>query len=334
MSIATLGDLITKIRRLSSSGSSYQLTDAAIIQYINSFYLYDFPAKFRSLKLKDRYTFNTVRGIDVYAFDNVNYTTIEPPAYVAKKEVMLYTDPWSFFSVNFNWQYQTNFSTGNGTPGPYTGFTTSAPIVRSVNNTIAAANVNRVQNILITANAGLGSTYNVTDDGFGNLIGDCLAGGTINYLTGAISVTFTGNVPTGEVIRVQYNPTNMTKPLAILFYQQQFTLRPIPDAGYTIELVAYRLPTAVFNEVAPTLTATPELMEWWECIAFGAAKKIYEDRMDLDGVAMMDKALAERYDHVETRTYAQLGKGRIQTMFTDQLTGSYNSAIGWFGGAS
>jgi hypothetical protein len=350
MSIVTRTALFAKVRKLSASPDTSQLPDfanplnplsAGIADYVNSFYNYDFPAQFRSLKLKDTYTFNTVYGVDTYPFNSEQYTTIEQPCYCAKREILLCNDPWSFFGLNYNWQQQDTIASGKNTAGPYSGYTTANPLIRSVNNnpaTAASPNVpgvsqgysgfpsSRVQNILITANVANGNTVNVTDDGNGNLIGNCLSGGTINYATGQVAnLTFTQVIPQANPINMQYNPVTPSIPLSILFYQNQFVLRPVPDQGYTIELTAYRQPTQALTSSAG---GTPELSEWWECIAVGAAKKIYEDRLDMDGVAMMDKMLQERYQMVYTRTYAQLGKQRIQTLYTDQLTHNYG-ANGW-----
>jgi len=197
------------------------------------------------------------------------------------------------------------------------------------------ANISRVQNILITANVALGDTLNVTDDGAGNLIGDCLAGGTIDYDSGAITgLIFTDIVPSGNEIQIQYNPTQMSIPLSIMFFQNQFTLRPVPDRGYTIELIAYRQPSQALlgseDPDNPDGLGVPELSEWWELLAAGAAKKIYQDRLDPDGTALMDVLLKERYNIAETRTYAQLGKQRMSTLFADQLSYNYGSS-GWGG---
>jgi hypothetical protein len=217
--------------------------------------------------------------------------------------------------------------------------TTATPILRSVNNNPAVTtNVNvatnpypvsRVQNILITTNTAT-STLNVTDDGNGNLIGDC-TGGTINYFTGQVTgLVFTQSVPQGNPINIQYNPFTPSIPLAILFFQNQFTLRPVPDQGYTIELTAYRQPSQALS-TTPAFQGNPELSEFWETIAIGAAKKIYEDRLDSDGVALMDKMLAEHYSLNMTRTYAQLGKQRVNTIFADQLNYNYGQGAGFFG---
>lgn len=334
MSIATLADIITKVRRLTGSGNSLQLTDAMIKDYINSFYLYDFPAQFRSLKLKDQYIFVTTQGIDTYAFDSEKYTTVEMPCYCANAQIQLYNDPWSFYQTWYNWQQLENFATGNNTVGPYTGTLQSTPLLRSVNN--VSTNINfpasRIQNILITANTATG-TINITDNGSGVLNEIDMNGtittasvGTINYQTGAITVTFSSSIPNPNAIQAQYNPQVLGFPQSIMFFQNQFVLRPVPSQGFTVQLVAYRQPTQALEDAAND-TGTPELLEWWETIAFGAAKKVYEDRLDMDGVAMMDKSLKERYELNYTRTYAQLGKQRVGTIFAGQL--SQNLGGGW-----
>lgn len=380
MTIATLSDIINKVRRLTGSGNSSQLTDTQIVDYINSFYLYDFPAQFRSLKLKDRITFNTRKGVDTYAFDTQHFTTIEMPCYCAKREIKLFQDPWSFYASWFNWQFTQQFSIGNGSSGPYTIQLSNTPIIRSyynnpitgtvpsisnttfTNNYFAAtppsqnpdftyyqpntsnpiisynreAIPGRIQNILITAESSLG-TLNVTDDGNGNLIGDCFSG-TIDYNSGLISNLVFGNFTTiavlaGTDITVMYNPATLAIPLAIMFYQNQFVLRPVPDKGYTIELTAYRTPSQTLlgtvDSANPQYTGVPELLEWWETLAFGAAKKIYEDRLDPDGVALMESSLFKQYELNQTRTCAQIGKQSMNTLFRDQLSYNYGGGGGW-----
>ncbi len=404
---------------------------------MQSFYLYDLPAKFRSLKLKDIYTFTTNVGQDTYPFNSELYITVDNPCYCAKREIKLFNDPWNFYGVNYNWQQINNFAYGNGTTGsetdiiisasnanpavltvsstsnlangetvilngfsggtwnsingnsynitiidgttfsidglnssglgsytastgsyftsPYNGFTTASPLVPSVNNDPGPQNnpnlyfpQSRIQNILITANAGYLNSQNVTDDGHGNLIQifdtsnstnqefgytyyrqyasatlSTPGNATINYQTGQITgLTFADPIPAGTPITIQYNPKTLSIPLSIMFFQNQFTLAPVPDKGYTVELTCYRQPIQAL--LAQTQTGNPELSEWWEILAVGAAKKIIENRIDDDGVAFIDKMLRERYDIIETRTHAQIGQQRIQTIYTDQLTQNYS----------
>ena len=337
MVIATLQAIRTKIRKLTGSATNFQLTDSDIDDYINSFYSYDFPAQFRSLKLKDIYTFNTTRGIDTYPFDSEHYTTVEQPAYCMNRAIAFFNNPWPFFGVNYNWQYQNNFATCDGTAGPYSGLTSAKPLIRSINNNPANTQqtttsqvpypASRVQNLLITTNVANGITYNVTDvptpnSSVGTLIGDCI-NGSINYETGAITnLTFSGPTTSGQPIQIQYNPTQLSIPLSILYFQNQFTLRPVPISGFTIQIVAYRSPSQALL-TSPASQGLPELNEWWETIAFGAAKKVFQDRLDMDGVGIMEQFLLQAYSLNETRTYAQLGKQSVSTIYKDQIAQNY-----------
>lgn len=364
-----LSSAILKTRKLTASNNTFQTTDESIVQDMHSFYSYDLPAKFRSLKLKDIYTFTTNVGQDVYPFNSELYTTVNMPCWCAKRELKLFTDPWNFYGVNYNWQQiDNNFAVGNGSTGPYSGNTLAFPIVASVNNdpgelTTRSPGVqggsnlffpqSRVQNILISANAAFRDSQNITDDGNGNLIqifqtstgnlpqqqfgfnyyreyasiDPTVATATIDYETGAVTdLYFNQAIPQGVPISIAYNPKQLNFPLSIMFYQNQFTLSPVPNAGYTIEITCYRAPIQAL--IAADLSGNPELSEWWEILSVGAAKKIFENRLDDDGVRFIDKMLKERYDIIETRTAAQIGQQRIQTIYTDQLTENY-SLGGW-----
>lgn len=359
----TLADAVEKTRALTGSSNSFQVTDQQIVRKMHSFYSYDLPAKFRSLKLKDIYTFTTNVGQDVYPFNSELYTTVNQPCYCNKRELKLFTDPWNFYGVEFNWQFCTTFAIGNGTTGPYGGFTQAKPLIASVNNDPGPEDnrnlyfpQSRVQNLIISANAAFRDSQCITDDGNGNLIqifqtsignqqqeygwtyyrqyasvNPGVATATINYETGEISgLYFDQVIPAGVPIRISYNPQKLARPLAIMFYQNQFTLRPVPSEGFTIELTCYRQPIQAL--LAADMSGNPELSEWWEILAVGAAKKIFEERFDSDGVIFIDKMLKERYDIIETRTYAQLGQQRIHTIYTDQLTHNYGT--GGFGGGN
>jgi hypothetical protein len=106
------------------------------------------------------------------------------------------------------------FGTGDGTPGPY-NFTTPA------NTGIVPGTVT------ITATAQV-----VTDDQFGVLKGD--GTGTVNYLTGAISVTFNANVAGASAITITYKQLNT--PIKTALHIFQFKDRLVVE--YTIEGVS------------------------------------------------------------------------------------------------
>lgn len=352
MTVGTLQDIIEKVREVSASGNSLQVTDSKIIKYINSYYLYDLPNDLRNIKLKDVYTFNTIQGVDVYPFDFEHWSTVEAPAYCGKVQMVFFQDKSSFYGYNSNSQQLETFDSGDATTGPFSGNTVAYPIIKSVNNNAMTdtqtantqvfpagypvsfndPNISRIQNILISANTATSSLH-VTDDGAGNLIGDCTAG-TIDYMTGAIAgLIFTSAVPSGNDINIQYWQSVQSQPYTMLFFQNQFVLRPVPDQAYTIEITAYRQPSQALlgttSNTTPDLSGRPEEMFWWELIAFGVAKKLYQDRLDTDGVQMMDAFLQEKISEARTRTYAQLGTRQIGTIYRDE-TRNQNTA-GWVG---
>ncbi len=119
----------------------------------------------------------------------------------------------------------------------------------------------------------------------------------------------------------------------MLFFQIQFVLRPVPDQSYTIEITAYRQPSQALlgtnDPTIPDLNGRPEELFWWELIAFGVAKKLYQDRLDTDGVQMMDAFYQEKLSEARTRTYGQLGSRQISTMFRDESNN--NNLRGWTG---
>lgn len=336
----TLQDIIIKARNLAAANNNDQYPDTTIIKYLNSFYLYDVPQDLRVLKLKDMYVFNTIQGIDTYPFNYINWSTVQPPAYSAKQQMAFYQDPAMFFGNSYNLQQIIQLTTGDGGMGPYAG-TVAGPMLRSYYNNpmqdtqlclttpfpgtyppvFDVNNISRIQNILITANTA-DSTLNVTDDGNGNLIGDCSAG-TINYQTGAIAgLTFTGNIPSGNTIYIEYKQTSNSQPFSILFWQNQFIVSPVPDKGYTIEMVGYRTPSQVLlgtsNPSEVNLNGVPEDYEWWELLAFGVAKKLFQDRLDLQGAELMQKWIDEKVSDARTNTYGQLSKQRVPTIFQNQ----------------
>lgn len=351
MTVGILQDIIEKVRQLAALGNTDQSTDQKIVKYINSYYLYDFPDDLRILKLQDVYTFNTIQGIDTYPFDFDNWSSVSGPAYCDKLQVAFLQDPQQFFGYYYSVQQRETFASGDGGAGVYSGTTQSMPMLRSVYNNpmtdtqtaptgifpagypplFADPNISRIQNILISANTSTGSLA-VTDDGAGNLIGDCLAGGTINYQTGVISnLTFTSTVPSGNDIEISYIPVELATPFSILFYQNQFRLQPVPDKAYTIEITAYREPSkALLGTTSSTefdLAGRPELFGWWELIAFGVAKKFYQDRLDMDGVQMMESFLQEQISQARTRTYSQLGNRSMSTIYRGETEQNENFGL-------
>ena len=165
------------------------------------------------------------------------------------------------------------------------------------------------------ANVGL----NLHDDGSGNLTSDGV--GTINYLTGAYTLTWSLAPASGEPITSQTIVYKASRPQAVLYYDDVFTLRPVPDKVYPIQMEVYRRPTQLMNNAA----AEPQLEQWWQYIAYGAAKKIFEDRMDLESVQLIMPEFKKQEALVLRRTIVQQTTQRTATIYEDSTASQYGT---------
>lgn len=148
----------------------------------------------------------------------------------------------------------------------------------------------------------------------------------INYLTGAFTVTFPLAPGFGQTINSQSIPLATGRPQSLLFYDGQFTVRPSPDQSYQVNFEVYPRPDALLAN-----NATPELEEWWIYIAYGAAKLIFEDKMDLDSVAQIMPEFKQQERLCLRRSIVQNSNTRVATIYTQTLNGIGNNSNGWWG---
>lgn len=253
---------------------------------------------------------------------------------------------------------QQQIATGTGATGPYTGTLINTPIatgfkpnppgcftpsVFGTSTDIAPKFIN--WNVLITgqgapdATTGIAPYYSLVDDGLGNLfdINDASsdptntatqtgARGSINYITGDVSIFgpvdgfgnptgFLGVIPSGNPINAQYIPYVASRPQSVVFFQDQFIVYPIPDQAYTVSFEAYKYPTALDSDEA---SVTPQLREWWQMLAYGAADKIFADNADFENMTKFRPLLDEQMRLCERRTIVQQTSERTATIYTEQ----------------
>jgi hypothetical protein len=100
----------------------------------------------------------------------------------------------------------------------------------------------------------------------------------------------------------------------MLYFDDAFVLRPVPDKVYPVEFEVYRRPSELL-----AVNASPELEQWWQYIAYGAAKKIFEDQSDMDSVQQIMPEFKQQERLVLRRTIVQQTNERVATIYTDQL---------------
>lgn len=317
MALATLENIRNKVRKLTRSPSVLQLTDDDLDNYVNTFILYDFPNHLHLFDLKTTFTFYTQPYIDTYATSNnptdpmYNFknTTIstDQPAYCAGYRLMWSQSREQFYNIYpFVNMVQSIGQSGDGINMTFTGTLSAVPILRN--------------NVTFTAKTALNTGVSVIDDGIGNLKDSTGIVGAINYVTGAYHFDFAVAPAAGQQIFSETVPYQPQRPFAMLFYDNAFVLRPVPDNVYPVSIEVYKRPTQLL-----LTTDIPEAEQWWQYIAYGAAKKVFEDRSDPDSVAAIMPEFSMQETLVLRRTIMNMNKERTSTIYTDQTSMGMNS---------
>jgi hypothetical protein len=349
---STLANIRTKVRRITRSPSESQLTTDQLDNYINTFILYDFPEHLRLFSLRTTLTFYTQPGVDVYDtnttvvtdplynFQN-KYIAVHPPVFIAG--IQCFYTQWR--DVFYGYYPQTNtiadtLLVGNNSSGPFTGYvpTFGPPFQPTIPSTRVPYPFILQESVNFNCLDTNGTSMIMVDIPINNTIGNLTQANVplvppfdtiqdpnnnVNYATGQYTITFPANTKIMAPIwfeGILYQPG---KPLCMLYYDNKFTVRPVPDKTYAIQLEADVRPTVLMNS-----TDIPYISQWWQYIAFGASKKIFEDRMDMDSVQLIMPEFKQQERLVLRTTLTQQANERTVTIYTQ----GKNYGSGWFGG--
>ena len=181
---------------------------------------------------------------------------------------------------------------------------------------------NLIWNVMLSGEDALGVSTSLVDDGLGNLwdvadkiYSNSVPRGSINYITGAVTATFSSNIGLGNPINAQYVPFVASRPMSACFYQDQISVYPIPDQAYTVSFECYKYPTALLED-----GDSPQLAEWWQALAYGAADKIFTDNADMEQAAKFRPLLDEQLRLIQRRTIVQQTAERTATIYTEQTS--------------
>jgi len=303
MADSTLAAIRTKVRRLTRSPSTSQITEAEIDEYVNTFIQYDFPEQLRIFTNRKNFSFFTQPNTDTYGdtyLDPNIYINIEEPIFVAGRRVYLTQSQAEFYSL-----YPKNASIvdtqlrGDGISTNFGGTLTPTPILP-----------NQVSFTTTTAGGTIGLV--LEDNGSGLLTGN--GTGAIDYISGSYTLIFSIAPDNGAPIIRQTVPYTAAIPQMVLYFDNTLVFRPVPDQSYKVELEVYQRPTELL-----AAGTSPELEQWWQYIAYGAAKKIFEDRTDEEGVRMIMPEFKQQQQLVLRRTIVQQTKERVATIYTENV---------------
>lgn len=321
--LSPLSAIRTKVRRLTRSPSTSQLTDAQIDDYVNTFVLYDFP----EFTVDKQLTFFTSPNIDVYETNTVNesdplynfknkYLSVQPPVYVAGSEAFLSQSRSQFFKQFPKYLTEENIGTGNDVTVSFSGTLSSIPVLA---NSVSFSSADTDGNVIVINDVPRTDPTTGYDTMVGDLV-DTISGsvGTINYLTGVYSFTFPTAPGSSEDVTAQTYRYSTGRPRSVLYEDNTFTFRPVPDKAYRVELDVFQRPTELLSA-----TDVPDIAQWWQYIAYGASKKVFEDRMDVESVQAIMAEFMRQRSLVLQRLVVQQSSERTATIYTERGGGFY-----------
>lgn len=322
--VSTLEAIRKKVRRLTASSSESALSTAEIDQYINTFYSQDFPYGIKLDQTRSVYTLYTIPNIDVYPLDVNSNQGIRSPVYFEGVQGMFFKDRQQFFGMWPRWPTQFQPIAGDGTTQQFSFTVGGTPFLRN--------------NVVLGGTSTTGAPIRVADDGNGNMqlqVPDSIGNlttttiGTVNYVSGEFILDFSivGLTPaSGSIMTLWVSSYQVGRPYCMLFWNNEFTIRPVPDKVYKVEIETYLTPTQLLQS-----SNEPTLNQWWQYIAIGAAIKVLEDRQDMEGLENLS-ALFDRQEALvlERQGIEEIGQ-RNTTIFTSVMNQqNFGNPQGWY----
>lgn len=293
----TLAQIRQKVRNVTGTPSALQLSDAAIDSYIDDYYLYHLPYELAALRLRGWYQFPTIANQATYAVPE-DQLILQPPLYCGGLEIAWHQDPRQFYLI---WLPTKTASypllTGDGT-NSYATTLNALPVLAGT--------------LLVSS-----PTESLIDQGNGLLQSEQGGTGTIDYLTGALTLSFFNNVANGADINAEWQPYVAARPRDVLFYNQQLVMRPVPDKAYMVQIAN------IVRLTAMSPTDSPLYQDWWEFIALGASLLIFEDRGDLDQRERYKPIMEERLLVARRRNVLQIANQRTPSPYATQMIDSW-----------
>lgn len=296
MATWTKADIRRKIRQVTGRLSSNEITDIEIDDKINKFYQYTFPAEIKLERNHTYYEFLTTANQPYYTAPD-DYINFEPPAVLDLTMIDWYQDPAVFQNLN-------NLTINRSTPWTGDGLTVNF-------TTTVAQNIIYPGTLVVTDNT---ETFTDTNKVWTSanvpLVGSLGGVGTVNYSTGVIVIGFLGAPANGQGIELSFVNFQTGKPLAVLYYNNEFQFFNVPDTAYRFRIKAY-------TKLSPLTLATdrPLLDQWGPCIAYGTARDLCIDYGEMDSYAEITSLYKEQVMYCLDRTSQSLLNTRAVPSF-------------------
>lgn len=151
--------------------------------------------------------------------------------------------------------------------------------------------------------------------------------GTVNYITSQFNFTLPVAPAPGTMLNIWCNQYVAGRPYSILFWNNEITVRPVPDNVYSIEIETFLTPTQFLQT-----TDNPVLKQWSYYIAYIAAMEILRQRQDVDGVENLREGMMRQEALVlERQSVEEIFQPTYQLFNSTTSAGGYSVGLGWGG---
>lgn len=149
--------------------------------------------------------------------------------------------------------------------------------------------------------------------------------GTVNYVTSAITLTLPVAPAAGTQLNVWAATYAPGRPYNLLIWNNEITIRPVPDNVYLVEVESFLTPSQFM-----AVSDNPILNQWSQYIAYGSAMEILRDRQDMEGVQNLSEGFKRQEALVlERQSIEEIGQPNI-TLFNTTIT---NYGVGFGNGS-
>ena len=152
--------------------------------------------------------------------------------------------------------------------------------------------------------------------------------GTVDYVTTQIDLLIPVPLQAGSQLNIWAATYQVGRPYNLLFWNNELTVRPVPDNVYLCEVEVYQTPVQFMK-----LTQNPTLDQWSQYIAYGVAMEILRERQDMDGVENLKEGFMRQEGLVlERQSIEEIQQPNITLFNTTQV--AYGYGIGYGSGGA
>lgn len=258
----TLQGIRTEVQEYVGISSQSILPYSVIDQEINYFYTANIPESIKMDQLRTVYTFYTLPYVDRYPVNTNQYQSFRDPCFIDGLRAKFYKDRGLFYAYWPNVPTYVQPAFGDGTTrGPFNFTLGATPIART---TFMASCPDTTGFQLICSDDGggqqlTGNLLQVITNSTGDNTPPFPAlsplppnplpnppytniAGQINYVTGNVSITWPTAPAAGQAIRCNFFAASKGRPIAVLYWNNEIVIRPIPKFSHRITIEAYMTP--------------------------------------------------------------------------------------------